>query len=271
MSTIDEPDPIPFDMRRNINLLVVEHCNNTCVHCSTGSPFAKRAFHPADSFFEWLDTLEREHVPFDYISLTGGEPFMHPGVLDGSYVRQLRDRYPSKRVGATTNFFWASEKGIERCGPGIALMNGGLNISLYANIVERLGGRQRVQDLVALLRKRCPDTSINAIELPTFIAWEFHEDQREVKGPCVTSDCFVLKPDGRLSHCSLAVGGENRPDYAAIIGRSKEAFFDLSRGVEGYSAWASKYPFDLCSHCTMWRHDVQPISFEVGRERKAPR
>jgi len=232
VAAIGKLDPTLFDMRRNINLLVVEECNNTCVHCSTGAPFAKRAHHSAASFFKWLDILEREHVPFDYISLTGGEPFLHPQVFDGSFVRELRERYPSKGVGATTNFFWASEKGIERCAPGIEMMNGGLNISLYANIVARLGGPERVHDLVGLLRRRCPDTNINATEMPTFIAWEFHEDRREVKGPCVTSDCFVLRPDGRLSHCSVAVGGETRPDYAPIVRRSKEAFFDLDAPID---------------------------------------
>jgi hypothetical protein len=255
-----------FDMRKNVNLLVVEHCNNTCVHCSTGSPFAKRAFHPAESFIKWLDVLERAQIAFEYISLTGGEPFLHPQVLDGSFIRQLRDRYPSKRVGATTNFFWASEERIKKYAPVVDLMNGGLDISLYANIVARLGGSERARGLIDLLKRECPNAYINAIECREFIRWEFHEDRREVGGPCVTSDCFILRPDGKVSHCSLAIGGGNRSGYAPIVERSREAFFDLARGVEGYAAWASKYPFDLCAHCTMWQHGSEPMRFDVSRD-----
>jgi hypothetical protein len=253
-------------MRKNVNLLVVEHCNNTCVHCSTGSPFAKRAYHSADSFMKWLDVLERGQIPFDYISLTGGEPFLHPQVLDGSFIRQLRDRYPSKKVGATTNFFWASEERIKKFAPVIGLLNGGLAVSLYENIVARLGGSERAHDLVDKLRDECPDIHVEAVECREFVGWEFHEDRREVEGPCVTSDCFVLRPDGRISHCSVAIGGENRPEYASIMAKSREAFFDLARGVEGYSSWASKYPFDLCFHCTMWRHEMRPLSFVLSSE-----
>jgi 4Fe-4S single cluster domain len=246
-----------FHMMKNINLLLVEHCNLACAHCSTGSPFAAKAFHPTASFFKWLDLLEHLQLPFTFISLTGGEPFLHPEVRDGSCIQSLRDRYPFKRVGATTNFFWGNEELIKAYARIIDRMNGGLAISIYEPIVRKLGGPDAFNRLTQSLKDACPNTWITLDDRKEFLEWEFHEDQREVKGPCSTSDCFVLHPSGRLSHCSVAVGAQNIPRFNSILERSSEAFFDLNNlervGAEEFLSWSAKYPFDLCSNCTMWR------------------
>jgi hypothetical protein len=251
-------------MRKNINLLLVEHCNLACAHCSTGSPFAQNIYHATASFLKWLDLLEQLEIPFKYISLTGGEPFLHPEVRDGRCVQSLRERYPSKRVGATTNLFWASEKRIKEYAPIIDMMNGGLAISIYEPIVRKVGGVDVFCGLAQLLKDACPNTWITLENREVFLEWELHEDQREVKAPCVTSDCFVLQPNGRLSHCSIAIGARNIPRYSSILKRSSEAFFDLddleTTGAENFLSWMSKYPFDLCLHYTMWRGKHQPWS-----------
>jgi len=263
-------DEAPFDMMRNVNLLVAEHCSNTCEHCSTGSPFLGKQTHPAAGFFPWLDALVRGGVEFNDISLTGGEPFLHPEVRDGSFMRALRERYPDKRVNATTNFYWGSERLIERFAPAVAEFFA-LDVSLYANLVERLGGQARVHELLDLLAAACPSTIITPIERPTFIAWELHEEERPVQGPCVTSDCFILRPDGRISHCSIAIGAEGNPAFAPILASTSEGLFDIARGVEGFREWADTYPFDLCRHCTMWHEDHVPLRFLDRHEMSAQR
>jgi 4Fe-4S single cluster domain len=249
-----------FNMMENINLLITEHCNLACAHCSTGAPFAKKISHSAELFCKWLDLLEAKEIPFKYISLTGGEPFLHPEVRDGSFIRLLRIRYPSKRVGLTTNFFWASEERIIKYAPIVGMMNGGLAISVYEPVVKKLGGLDEFHRLAKLLKDACPNTWITTDDRSQFLPWEFHEDEREVKGPCVTSDCFVLKPDGKLAHCSLAIGAQNIPEYNSILKRSKEALLDLSKvdGKEEFLSWSQKYPFDLCLNCTMWEGKSEP-------------
>jgi 4Fe-4S single cluster domain len=187
-----------FNMMENINLLITEHCNLAYAHCGTGSPFARKMSHSAEKFYRWLDLLETKEIPFKYISLTGGEPFLHPEVRDGTFIRLLRTRYPSKRVGLTTNFFWASEERIAKYAPMVGMMNGGLGISIYEPIVKKLGGLDEFHRLAKSLKDACPNTWINVNDRPQFLAWEFHEDEREVKGSCGTSDCFVLKPDGKI-------------------------------------------------------------------------
>jgi 4Fe-4S single cluster domain len=249
-----------FNMMENINLLIIEHCNLACAHCSTGAPFARKMYHPAESFCKWLDLLETKEIPFKYIALTGGEPFLHPEVRDGSFIRLLRTRYPSKRVGLYTNFFWASKERIIKYAPIIGMMNGSVGISVYEPIVKKLGGLEEFHRLAKSLKDACPNTWIHVEDRPQFAAWKFHEDEREVKGPCMTSDCFVLKPDGKLSHCSLGIGAQNIPEYDSILKRSKEAILDLSKvdGKEEFLSWSQKYPFDLCLNCTMWEPKIEP-------------
>ena len=166
------------------------------------------------------------------------------------------------RVGATTNFFWGNEELIRAYARMIDLLNGGLAISVYEPIVRKLGGADAFHRLTQSLKESCPNTWITVDDRPEFLEWEFHDDQREVKGPCVTSDCFVLHPSGRLSHCSLAIGARNIPRFKSILDRSSEAFFDLNNlervGAEAFMSWLSKYPFDLCSNCNMWQGKRQP-------------
>src|SRR5690606_25961719 len=122
---------------------ISEHCNLSCGHCSTGAPFAQKIYHPIDTFFEWLDLLVEMKSPFEYLSLTGGEPFLHPEMRNGSMIEKLVKRYPDMKVGVTTNFFWASEERIAKYAPMIREMKGGVLISVYQTIIDKLGGRER--------------------------------------------------------------------------------------------------------------------------------
>jgi len=245
----------------SISILAVEHCTNRCQHCSTCSPFANKISYPASAFFPWLDMLENVLVPFEYIAITGGEPFLHHDI--GALVHDLRERYPSKVIGISTNFFWANENMIRMYAPMIRQLNG-LLISLYPNLVNKLGSLDRFDKLVNLVRKLCPEIAVEVRSQSHFLSWELHMDKREVKDTCGTSDCYVLRSDGKISHCSIGVGLENRPEYQPVVNTSKERLFDLSKGIEGFKSWCLKYPFDLCFHCTMWRKISVPWSENRG-------
>jgi hypothetical protein len=242
-------DPL-FNVK-NINLLAVEHCTNTCQYCSTSSPFSRKLSHSASSFFPWLDMLESERIPFIYISITGGEPFLHHDI--GAFIYELKGRYPFKKIGVTTNFYWANENKIRLFAPIIQALDGGLYISLYDNLITKLGGLERFNSLIILLRDLCPGINIEVWNRPSFYSWELYKDEREVKDTCITSDCYILRADGTISHCSIGAGLENRLEYLPVMNLSKERLFNLSKGIDGFLSWAMKYPFDLCSHCSMWR------------------
>ena len=241
---------------KNINLLAVEHCTNACQYCSTSSPFSRKVSYPASSFFPWLDLLESERIPFIYISITGGEPFLHHDI--GAFIYELKERYPFKKIGVTTNFFWANENKIKLFAPIIQMLNGGLYISLYENLITKLGGLERFNSLVGLLKELCPEITIEVWNRPSFTSWELHSDEHEVKDTCFTSDCYILRVDGKISHCSIGAGLENRLEYMPVMNLSKERLFNLSKGIDGFLSWALKYPIDLCLHCTMWRKVSSP-------------
>jgi len=183
-----------------ISLLAVEHCNNKCSNCSASSPYSGIKFNNVSSFFQSLDLLESEQVPFLSIAISGGEPFLHPDI-DG-FIHELKARYPSKIISVTTNFFWANESTIRTYAPIIRSLNS-LEISLYPNLIKKVGSRERVYELIDLLKGLCPACSIIAIDREDFLTWDLHEEKGEVEGKCVASDCFTLRPDGFISHCSI--------------------------------------------------------------------
>ena len=242
----------------NISLLAVEHCSLACEYCSTGAPFASKIYNSAESFCEWIDLLENKGILVPVLGITGGEPFLHPKVCDGSFITYLKKRYPFKSIILTTNFTWASEERIVKYAPIISKLTK-LAISVYDHVLKKMGDDE-FNRLVALLKYLCPDTIIELREYQHFLSWEFHEDRREVKGACCTSDCFILKPNGILSHCSLAVGAQNIPKYNEILRKTKEALLDLSqlKNKKYFSHWQKKYPLDLCFYCTMWEEKYLP-------------
>lgn len=78
-----------------------------------------------------------------------------------------------------------------------------------------------------------------------------------------------MRPDGKLSHCSIGAGLDKRPEFAAVVNASREHLFDLTKGTDGLLAWAQKYPFDLCQHCTMWRGTRVPWQARPALNRQA--
>jgi len=237
------------DVKR-INLLAVEHCTNRCRQCSTSSPFAAKRTYAAAAFVPWLDLMMREGIKFGHISITGGEPFLHPD-LPG-FIDDLQARYPKKQTGLTTNFFWANEEKIRYYAPKLKSLSKML-ISKYPNTVAKMGGEQRFGSLVELLRTLCPQIEITIADGSHLIEWQLHPDERSPKAHCCTSDCYVLRADGKISHCAVGVGLEHRPEFRQIAQESKDALYDLGRGTSGFLSWVNKYPFDLCFHCTLWR------------------
>jgi hypothetical protein len=239
-----------------VHLIAVENCTNSCEFCSTSAPFAGKKSHTASSFFPWLDQLfGNDKNPFKdtYIAITGGEPFIHPNIF--LFIDTIKKRYPLNGVGASTNFFWASHETIKE----IALLLkswDAILISKYPNIVKKIGGEEKFDELVLLLKHLCPHLDVEVTPMiSSFIKWDFHVDRQEVLNACCTSFCYMLRADGKLFRCSLAYGLEHRPEYRLIRDLTPERYFDLSKGLAGFAEWSSKYPIDLCHHCTFWKHE----------------
>lgn len=236
-------------------LLAVEHCTNSCKYCSTNSPFSKPKTHSAEEFFPWLDQLEANKIPFKYIGITGGEPFLHPNLTN--LIQKLKQRYPSKSIKVITNFFWANEETINRYAPIIRELDT-LEISKYPNIVDRMKGK--FNSFVDLLKQHCSNTKIEVWDRQIFYAWDMHIEKKVVLDRCGTSDCCIVRADGKVSHCAIGVNLDKRQEYKPFLELSEELFFDLRTGTKGFLEWSKKYPFDLCYHCSNWEGVSVPWS-----------
>lgn len=60
---------------------IVMHCNNRCVACSHGSPFSKQWYMEPEQIRRDLALLKPFIFP-DYIVLIGGEPLLHPRIVE---------------------------------------------------------------------------------------------------------------------------------------------------------------------------------------------
>jgi hypothetical protein len=239
-----------------VHIIAVENCTKSCEFCSTSAPFAEKKSYPASAFFPWLDLLFGDNQnPFKdtYIAITGGEPFLHPNIF--LFIDEMKARYPLKDIGATTNFFWASKTRIKEIAPLLKSWTDML-ISKYPDTVNRIGGEEKFDELVSLLKYLSPHLHVEVTPMMnSFIRWDFHTDRQEVLNACCTAFCYMLKADGKLFRCSLAYGLDHKPGYGAIRDVTPERYFDLAKGLAGFSKWSSQYPIDLCHHCTFWKHE----------------
>jgi len=239
-----------------VHIIAVENCTNRCEFCSTSAPFAGKNSYPASSFFPWLDQLFNDNQNSfrdTYIAITGGEPFLHANLF--LFIDEMKEKYPLKTVGLTTNFYWASKTKIREIAPLLKSLDEML-ISKYPITVNRIGGEEKFDELVLLLKYLCPHINVEVTPMiNAFIKWDFHTDRQAVLNACCTAFCYMLKADGKLFRCSLACGLEHRPEYRAIQNLTPERYFDISKGLDGFSEWSSKYPIDLCHHCTFWKHE----------------
>ncbi len=227
-----------FDIK-SLSLMAVEHCNNICKYCSTSATFAPKKCHPASAFTPWLKLMDVAGVPFGGICITGGEPFLHYDLF--SFLEEIRMNLPHKTLGLFTNFIWGTEAKLKSTSAMLSSLSTPLDylmISRYPNVVERLGGEDRFNAGVDTVRTCLPQTQISVFDQSNFNVWELHADRRPVTGSCVTSDCYILRADGKLSHCSIGVAVKSRPEYQAIFARSKERLFSVHPETPGFQVQA---------------------------------
>lgn len=81
---------------------IVEHCNLNCVHCDHFSPISEKKFADPEEFRLSLEKL-RELFGEDIkaIKLLGGEPLLHPRLID--FIRYARKYFPKVELIVITN------------------------------------------------------------------------------------------------------------------------------------------------------------------------
>ncbi len=248
-----------------IEVHAVDHCNNNCRWCNNSSPFFGECNHKPEEFFPWLDVLEENHIRYNHISIMGGEPFLHPD-LEG-FMRAFRERY-NKPLMLTTNLFWLSEEAI-RAYHRIWQLTKLLFVSYYPNLLRTIGGEQRADKLIELLRSRHPHLDIDIRRQQVFTELEYSRTPLEVEFFCPMSECTVLRSDGVLARCGFGGFSYQNPQAIPEVADSEQMFFDLKQPFKPgkFWHWRNRWPLDACMHCTGALHRKSSWKIEKGTRR----
>lgn len=228
-----------------------DFCNMNCKYCSRGIPFKKnKKSYLASEFIPWLNFLVKKGIKFKTITISGGEPFLHPNIF--AFINELKYNYPNKIIRLVTNFSWANENSIRQCAPKLKNLDNCV-ISKYPIILKKCGGNKQFESLVKSFNQNCAHIDIEVHELSHFNSWELHKHKESITSICTTekSKCYTLGVDGIVTRCVIACGAQNINEYKSILKTTKEYFFDLKKwNKNNFLSFAHKYPFDLCEHCT---------------------
>jgi organic radical activating enzyme len=240
---------------QKIVLHSTDMCNLNCKYCSRGIPFNKsKKSYLASEFIPWLNFLTKKGIIFKTITISGGEPFLHPNIFD--FIDELKYNDPNKVIRLITNFSWASEKSIQDFTPKLKNLDNCV-ISKYPSIIEKFGGNEQFDLLVLLFKENCPHIHIEVHETSHFISWELHEHKESVNNICATEQakCHTLGIDGIIRRCVIACGAQNINEYKSILEMTSDHYFDLKQwDKNNFFNFAHKYPFDLCEHCTFTQY-----------------
>ena len=244
-----------------IEIHAADHCVLKCRHCSHAADIAPKRLYRAAEYQPWFELLSRSGVKFGQIELLGGEPFMNRHLAE--YV-DLGHRY-SDRVGAMSNLFWLKdEKSIERHATVLSKLNF-LIVTLYTPLVEKCGGLENVQRLVAVMEKRFPNLKISHFTpklkpIKRFGEIEFSKDAMPIiQRKCAFRGCKQLMHDGTVIGCAPARRVINWPEVDRFDLKLKP--FNPSKFV----SWFNKPVLDLCKHCSIATKGTTMVPWsEVG-------
>lgn len=229
-----------------VEIHAVDHCNNHCDSCHNFSPFAPKRSYEPEEYFPGLDILVTNQVNFVTISIMGGEPFLHPDLP--RFADALHRRYGKKLI-CTSNCFWLNEEDIRYYAPLWRLLDT-LTVSVYPNMVKRLGGMERFNELLACLQKQQPRLRIFKPEKYVFRDLSFFESPEPVTLHCPNAECTCLLPDARMARCGAGAFQHFSPEVSPGFAASQDMFYDLTRfDWQQFWFWRKRYPLDACSFC----------------------
>lgn len=84
----------------HLDINLANHCNYTCMDCSHASPYSRPFFMDVTSMVEDLSKL-RKIAHFELVTLVGGEPLLHPKIVD--FMKAAKATGISDKVCVVTN------------------------------------------------------------------------------------------------------------------------------------------------------------------------
>ncbi|MEF2145939.1 MAG: tetratricopeptide repeat protein [Desulfovibrionaceae bacterium] len=244
-----------------VEIHAVDHCNNNCDSCHNFSPLAPKRDYDAAEYFHGLDILAANNVCFPTISIMGGEPFLHPDLP--RFASRLKERYPNKRLLCTTNCFWLGEQDIAHFDDFWRRLNT-LTVSVYPNMVHKIGGMERFRALLAQIQKRHPHLELFLPDKHVFRSLSFFNEPRPVNYHCPNAECTCLLTDGRMARCGAGAFQHFSQEITPAFAASAQMFYDLNRfDWQQFWLWRKRYPLDACPYCGLVLG--QPVQWKVQK------
>jgi len=136
----------------------------------------------------------------NFLSILGGEPFLHTR-LD-MFVSAIKSRYPDTALHLVTNGFWLSQAAVEKFETVFKTVQS-IAISIYPNMIKRLGGTKHLAGLIATLQAAYPALNVSPrIQTAFSVSTPVHSTRVITEPTCGQLNCTALLIDGRLSRCS---------------------------------------------------------------------
>ncbi|MCH6255147.1 radical SAM protein [Puniceicoccaceae bacterium K14] len=146
---------------------ITQKCNLTCPTCYAASSPQNDDFLRLDKYRELLDTLrEKEHGDADVLQISGGEPTLHPDMLemvDIAYEKGFKQVYVNTNGIKLSQRKYAETLAASKNPIYIYLQFDGLDSKTYA----ALRGSERLSDVKQRALKNCEDLGIEAIPIMT--------------------------------------------------------------------------------------------------------
>jgi organic radical activating enzyme len=84
-----------------LEVLLAAHCNLKCRYCARFSCIADKEFYEFDQIVKDLRTLKKNKLNVTCLSLSGGEPLLHPRIID--ICKTIRLLFPKVAISIFTN------------------------------------------------------------------------------------------------------------------------------------------------------------------------
>jgi len=154
----------------------------------------------------------------------------------------------------TTNGFWLSEANIEKYTPILEQLDI-LCISLYPNIVDRIGGKETITPYLDEIRKKFENLKLEVRSIERFNTFEFLSEPIGVDRYCGVADCTCLLADGRMARCGVGAFAKMNPSVTQEFMDAGDMFYDLKDPREDFWLWRKRWPLKSCSFCTQFKNN----------------
>ena len=245
-----------------LSIHCTDHCNNHCRDCNHFSPFAEPREYMAEEYFSGLDALQSKGYQVAFLSILGGEPFLHTR-LD-AFVTAINLRYPHTKLHLVTNGFWLSQAAVRKFERVFQTVQS-LSISIYPNMIQKFGGIKNACGLIAHLQAAYPSLRVAVrVQMLFGIPTPVHPARVITEPHCGQLNCTCLLADGRLARCAAGAYRHFSKQGLSFFENSKDAYFDTAIWPEQLETWLARRVLDACQHCPYAISDPAPWRAEAG-------